>query len=129
MPPGHATCGFQAYNILWGTLVFLKNLWRVDLPDIQAEGLTYEMLKKATVCNVSHCLVAGDILTTKYHSTKMFAYITKPWACYTDAHFIPHQQYCLALNVIRHSLTTFESSYQLVATVRDSLIGKLLMHL
>ena len=127
-PPGRATRGFQAYNISQGTLVFLKDSWRVDLPDIQAEGLTYEMLKKAAIRNVPHCLVAGDISTTKYHSTKTFAYTTKPWACYTDAHFIPHRHYRLALNVIGRSLTTFESSYQLVAAVRDSLIGKSLMH-
>src|SRR5271168_3146713 len=124
-----ATRGFQAYNILQGTLVFLKDSWRVDLPDIQAEGLTYEMLKEATVRNVPHCLAAGDISTTKYHYTKTFAYTTKPWACYTYAHFIPHRHYRLALDVIGRSLTTFESSYHLVAAVRDSLIGKSPMHL
>jgi hypothetical protein len=127
-PPGRATRGFQAYNISQGTLVFLKDSWRVDLPDIQAEGLTYETLRKAAVRNVPHCLVSGDISTAKYHSTKTFAYTTKPWACYTDTHFIPHRHYRLALDIIGRSLTTFESSYQLVATVRDSLIGKSLMH-
>ena len=33
-PPGWATHGFQAYYISQLTLIFLKDTWRVDLPDI-----------------------------------------------------------------------------------------------
>jgi hypothetical protein len=63
MPPGCATCGFKAYNVLQGTVVFLKDLWRIDLPDLQAEGQVYWMLRDTNVCNVPHCLASGDIST------------------------------------------------------------------
>lgn len=33
-PPGYATCGFQAYNISRRVLVYIKDSWRVNMPDI-----------------------------------------------------------------------------------------------
>jgi len=48
----------------------------------------------------------------------------KSWACHLDAHFIPHQHYCLALDVIGCSLVTFKTSYEMVAAVRDAIIGE-----
>jgi hypothetical protein len=90
MPPGHATCGGLAYDILQGTSVFLKDSWRVDVPDIQAEGLTYMILEEANVCNIPHCLASGDISTTKYHTTKTHKFAAASWACHSHTHFVPH---------------------------------------
>ena len=123
-PPGRATRGFKAYDISRATLVFVKDSWRVDLPDIQAEGLTYEMLKKACVRNVPECVAYGDILDTDYHATKTFAYSTASWACLSEAHLVPHRHYRLALDIIGRSLVKFKSTYEMVAAVRDAVIGK-----
>jgi hypothetical protein len=89
-PPGHATCVFHTYDIAQKRKALLKDSWRVDLLDIQAEGITYDMLMKASVHNITCCLTSGDITTDKYHATKMKDYITAPWACYSGTHFIPH---------------------------------------
>ncbi|KIM82817.1 hypothetical protein PILCRDRAFT_70424, partial [Piloderma croceum F 1598] len=124
-PPGHATRGGPAYNILQRTKVFLKDSWRVDLPDIQAKGLTYKTLMDAKVRNIPQCLTSGDISTAEYHATKTQSFTSQPCACRPRTHFVPHRHYHLALDVIGRSLTAFESSYEMVTTVRDGVIGEL----
>ena len=90
MPPGCATCGSPAYDMLQRKRVFLKDSWRVDLLDIQAKGLTYKMLKDAQVCNIPHCLTSGDISTTVYHTTKAHIFAPKICVCHPHSHVIPH---------------------------------------
>jgi len=124
-PPGRATRGFHAYDSSQGTKVFLKDSWRIDLPDLRAEGLTYKVLEDAAVRNVPRCLVSGDISTDKYHATKTHSYAARPWACHSHAHFLPHRHYRLVLDVVGHPLMKFGSSYEMVAAVRDALVGAL----
>jgi hypothetical protein len=124
-PPGRATRGFRAYDISEKTCFFLKDTWRIDLQDIQPEGLTYEKLQLAAVPNIPQCVAFGDILTTKYHATKTLAYVSEPWACHrNEGLFIPHRHYRLVLDVIGSPLSTFKSSYDMVAAVRDAVIGR-----
>ena len=120
-PPGCGTRVFHAYDIAEGKKVLLKDSWRVDLPDIQPEGLTYETLMKANVRNIPHSLASGDIKTDKYHATMTNKYDQSPIA---STHFIPHQHYHLVLDIIGTPLTKFASSYELVATVCDALVGE-----
>ena len=82
------------------------------------------MLMKASVRNIPRCLASGDITTDKYHATITKDYTTAPWACYTGAHFVPHQHYRLVLDVIGRTLIKFESSYEMVTAVRDALTGE-----
>jgi hypothetical protein len=124
-PPGHATRGFPAYDVSRRTTVFVKDSWRVELPDIQPEGLTYQTLKDASVRNIPDCLKSRDVSTVQYHATKTHIYAVENWACHSDAHFIPHCHYHLTLDIIGDSITTFQSSYQMVSVVQDALIGEL----
>lgn len=123
-PPGRATRGFPAYDLLFCKPVFLKDSWRVDLPDIWEEGMIYATLAKANVRNIPKCIASGNISTDKYHATKTCYYTTESWACHSDAHFIPHRHYRLALDIIGRCLTTFKSSYEMVSAVRDAIIGE-----
>lgn len=123
-PPGRATRGFTAYDVSRGIVVFLKDSWRIDLPDIQAEGKVYKMLKDAKVRHVPDCLDSGDILTAEYHATKTHEYVKELWACHSDAHFIPHRHYRLVLDVVGRVLVKYESSYEMTAAVRNALIGE-----
>jgi len=43
-PPGRATRGFVAYDLARKMKIFLKDSWRVDLPDMEKEGDTYQLL-------------------------------------------------------------------------------------
>ncbi|KAF8223620.1 hypothetical protein L208DRAFT_1316018 [Tricholoma matsutake] len=85
----------------------------------------HKALKAAGVCHIPHCLSSGDISTDQYHTTKTCGYVQVPWACYLNAPFIPHWHYHLTLDVIGHSLTTFQSSYEMTSVVHDAIIGKL----
>ena len=124
-PLGRTTRGFQAYDVSQGVPVFLRDSWRIDLPDIHPEGSVYEMLNGAGIHNIPCCLVSGDVLTTQYHETKTLYYMKQPCACHSDAHFLPHRHYRLALDIIRRPLIVFDSSYQMVRAVRDALIGEI----
>ena len=124
-PPGRATRAGPAYDVLRRTKVFLKDSWRVDLPDIKPEGVTYATLERHKVRNIPHCLASGDISTTDYHATKTHNFAQAPWACHSHTPFVPHRHYRLVLDIIGRSLTTFKSSYEMVTAVRDSLIGEL----
>jgi hypothetical protein len=123
-PPGRATRGFEAYNIFHNSAVYVKDLWRIDLQDITAEGLIYAILESASVCNIPACIASGDISTADYHATKSHTYATKPWACLPHAHFIPHRHYRLALNVIVRGLVEYNTSHEMVSAVRDAVIGE-----
>ena len=125
-PPGHATRGFEAYDVLQQTVVYLKDSWRIDLPDIQAEGQVYAVLSEAGAQHVPHCLASGDILSEDYHATKTQTYATEPWAYRSTTHYIPHRHYRLCLNIVGRILVDYRSSYEMVSAVRDALIGKLL---
>jgi hypothetical protein len=125
-PPGCATRGFKAYDILQRTMVYLKDSWRIDLPDIQAEGQVYVILRDAGTQHVPHCLASGDILSEDYHATKTQTYATKPWAYYSATRYIPHRHYRLCLDVVGHILVDYGSTYEMVSAVRDALIGKFL---
>lgn len=123
-PPGRATRGLRAYDLSRKTLCFVKDTWRIDLPDIQAEGLTYKTLNGCGVKNIPNCVAFGDISTETYHATKTSIYPSHT-AYPRSPHLIPHRHYRLALDVVGRSLTEFKSSYEMVSAVRDAIIGKL----
>jgi len=52
---------FVAYSVQRRRKVFMKDMWQVDLPDIEREGETYELLAGAQVRNIASCSAAGDI--------------------------------------------------------------------
>lgn len=123
-PPGRATRGFRAYDLSRKALCYLKDTWRICVPTIQEEGITYKTLMKANVHNIANCVAFGDILPTRYHKTKARSYAKRPWACPTEA-LLPHRHYRLVLDVVGRSLTSFTSSYEMVSAVRDAIIGRL----
>lgn len=128
-PPGRATRGFEAYDISGKTAVFLKDSWRIDLPDITAEGLVYGTLQQASVSNIPRCIASGDISDARYHGTKTQEYTKRPWVKGAQAQttqFIPHRHYRLALDVIGRGLTEYKSSYEMTTAIRDALVGKFL---
>ena len=89
-PPGCATCGSRAWDILERMIVYLKDMWRVDLKGFVPESETYELLMKNNVPNIAKCLASGDISDSKYHSTKSQLYKDELWACPTTTQLIPH---------------------------------------
>jgi hypothetical protein len=126
-PPGRATRGFRAYDILRGKCVFLKDSWRINLQDMPAEGSIYAILEDKQARYIPHCLISGDISTNTYHTTKTNIYSDKSWVHHLRPRFLPHRHYRLVLDVIGDPLMTFTSSYELVTVIRDALLGALLL--
>jgi len=120
-PPGRATRGFVAYDLQRRRKVFVKDTWRVDLPDIEREGETYELLAGAQVRNIASCSAAGDIGD---HRTLTQLYANKPWACKGKRDLVPHQHYRLVLDVIGDNLTEFPSSREMLRYMVHALEGK-----
>ena len=56
-PPGCATHGFVAWDLHRNRKVFVKDTWRVDLPGIEREGETYQLMEEAQVRNIAPCSV------------------------------------------------------------------------
>ena len=127
-PPGRATCGFEAYGITKCHGVYLKDTWRLDLPDFTPEGDTYRWLMEGQVRNIPQCLIWGDVLDVQYHATKIQTYISMSWASAHDDIFLPHRHYCLVLDIIRRKQTSFHSSLKAITGVRDALIGNISSH-
>ena len=120
-PPRHATCGFVAYDLQRQRKVFIKDMWRVDLPDIEREGETYKLMARAQVRNIALCSAAGDIGN---HQMLTHLYANKPWACHRKRDLVPHQHYRLVLDVIGDDLTKFSSSWELLRYMVHALEGK-----
>ena len=120
-PPGRATRGFVAYDLRRRRKVFVKDTWRVDLPDIEREGETYELMAKAQVRNIAPCSAAGDIGD---HHTVTHLYANKPWACKREKDLIPHQHYRLVLDVVGDDLPKFPSSREMLRYIVHALEGK-----
>jgi hypothetical protein len=128
-PPGRATRGFKAYDVSKETVVFLKDSWRIDLPDILAEGVIYKILNNANARHIPRCLASGDISSIEYHATKTHLYAVELAAGRkVEAHFIPHRHHRLVLDVVGRVLVEYESSFEMVSAVRDALIGEFLHH-
>ena len=119
-PPGRATRGFVGYDLQRHMKVFIKDTWRVDLPDIEKEGDTYVVMAAAQVKNIAPCSAAGDIGD---HTTLTHLFKDELWACKTKRVLVPHHHYRLVLDLIGKPLTTFSSSLQMLRCVLDALIG------
>ena len=60
-PPGCATHGSSAWDITEKKLVYVKDMWRVDLKEFDAEGITYGKLMQKNVPNIAACIASGDV--------------------------------------------------------------------
>jgi len=124
-PPGRATRGFKAYDVARDQVVFLKDSWRIVLPGITPEGDVYKALNNAGVQHIPKCLAWGDI-RTGYHSTETHKFTRAEWAHHLNnaTHFLHHQHCRLVLDIIGVTLIEYQSSYKMVSTVRNGLVGE-----
>jgi len=124
-PPGHATCGFKAYDVACDQVVFLKDSWRIVLPGITLEGDVYKALNNAGVQHIPKCLAWGDICTG-YHSTETHKFTHAEWAHHSNntTHFLHHQHCHLVLDIVRVTLIEYQSSDKMVSAVRNGLVSE-----
>ena len=123
IPVGRWTQTSVAYHCETKERVFLKDSWRVSLPEITPEGEIYATLRQSLVPNVPNCLASGDIGDITYHSTRTHDFIK-----YThdpDSKKIPsHRHHRLVLDTVGRELSRFTCSKDMVRAIHASLIGK-----
>jgi len=132
---GRATYGYIAYDVENGNLVYLKDFWRVDYPDIQKEGDIYRELHEAEVPNIAEMDRAGDVPLISHldselqvaagavQRTRTQDYVDKEW-CPGRPHVEPYVHYRLVLKTLGRSLNQYKSTRQLCEVIRDAIVGK-----
>ncbi|KAG2363798.1 hypothetical protein BDR07DRAFT_1281251, partial [Suillus spraguei] len=115
------TC--PAFDILNKTVVMFKDSWRVSIKDVLPEGETYRLLKLKKVRNVATCIAFHDVIhPVPQQNTQTVKFRNAKWACPNQA-VTPHTLHRLVLDIVGEKLTDFESSRQLVQSVRDALVA------
>jgi len=129
---GRATFGYIAFDVERGELVYLKDFWRVDHPEIQKEGDVYRELHEAGVRNIAKMGRAGDVRSTTnsqvcasvgVQRTKPYDYLSYPW-CPGRPVVEPYVHYRLVLETVGMALNRFKSTRQLCEVIRDAIVGK-----
>jgi hypothetical protein len=136
---GRATFGYIAYDVESGSLVYLKDFWRVDHPEIQKEGDVYRELYEAQVPNIAEMDRAGDVPLILSGSpfqvslpavqrTKTQDYVSRPGSrhswCPGHPRVEPYVHYRLVLKTVGMPLNQFKSTRQLCEVIRDAIVGK-----
>jgi Fungal protein kinase len=136
---GRATFGYIAYEVESGNLVYLKDFWRVDHPEIQKEGDVYRELQDAQVPNIAKMGRAGDVplpsdgdklevVSSGVQRTRTQDYLSGPGSqhswCPGHPRVEPYIHYRLVLETVGMSLNQFRSTRQLCEVIRDALVGE-----
>jgi len=131
---GRATFGYIAYDVENGNLVYLKDFWRVDHPEIQKEGDVYRELHEAQVPNIAEMDRAGDVPLISQNGelqvaalavqrTRTQDYVDRPW-CPGHPQVESYVHYRLVLKTVGISLNQFKSTRQLCGVIRDAVVGE-----
>ncbi|KAL6308496.1 hypothetical protein BKA93DRAFT_891882 [Sparassis latifolia] len=126
---GRATRGYIAYNYQDEKFVFLKDVWRVDLPDIEKEGNIIQSLNKAKVENVPTVVCHGDVIEVvegqvvhlEQQRTKTAAYLR---GSYSGGQMNPiktYTHYRLVVEEICRPLKHFENTVELTRMIADGI--------
>ena len=113
------------YDVNAHVHVLVKDSWQVLLDGIQPEGVVYAMLRRHSVPNIPHCLLAGDVSEDNYHQSQMDKFTGRFWNHPNAQTVTPHRHYRLVLGTIGKKLHKFNESRQLVKAMQASLLGKL----
>ena len=116
-----------------GKLVYLKDFWRVDHPEIQTEGDVYRELREADVRNIAKMGHAGDVRLTLedgpirasvgIQRTRTQDYLNQSW-CPGRPVVESYIHYRLVLETVGMPRNQFKSTRQLCEVIRDAIVGK-----
>ncbi|KAI0273361.1 hypothetical protein BC834DRAFT_965905 [Gloeopeniophorella convolvens] len=121
---GRGTFGYIAYDPRQDKLVYLKDFWREERPDILKEGDVYRELHAAHVRNIPALGCAGDVpaapgpaLAVQRTRAQEFQAARRPGAVQPLVH------YRLVLDTVGRPLRCFESTRELCGAVRDAVVA------
>ncbi|GBE82934.1 hypothetical protein SCP_0413210 [Sparassis crispa] len=128
---GRATRGYIAYDCQGEKFVFLKDVWRVDLPDIEKEGYIVQSLNDAEVANVPTMVCHGDVLEVEddgnavrieRQQTKTDTYWHESYSGQMNP-IKTHTHYRLVVEEVCRPLSDFENCFELVKIIADCIYG------
>ncbi|KAI6036723.1 hypothetical protein BKA83DRAFT_4120410 [Pisolithus microcarpus] len=90
----------------WDHIVFFKDSWHINAPDITPEGDIYAQLNEEYVPHVPTCLASSDVRCWPKQEPQMVKCLESLWAY-----------------LIGEWLTNFTSSWQLVQAIHDALLA------
>ncbi|KAH9975124.1 hypothetical protein BGW80DRAFT_1204651, partial [Lactifluus volemus] len=135
---GRATFGYIAYDVESGNLVYLKDYWRIDHPDVQREGDVYGELHGAHVPNIAKMSRACDVpqisgrgaLQVQWpqvQRTRTQDYLSRPGGAYSwcpgHPRVEPYIHHRLVLETVGMPLNHFKSTRQLCEVIRDAIVA------
>ncbi|KAL6308606.1 hypothetical protein BKA93DRAFT_521124 [Sparassis latifolia] len=122
---GRVTRGYIAYDCQDNKFVFLKDVWRVDLPDIEKEGYILQSLNDAEVANVPTLVCHGDVLDVEdvgnvVHVERQRTKTDTYWHEFYSGQMNPiktHTHYRLVVEEVCRPLSDFRNSLELVMII------------
>jgi hypothetical protein len=122
-PTGRATRMFEVVDLESGTLMCLKDTWRINHSGIDKEGDIYRSLQAAEVSHIPD-FVCGDDIPGQRTRTQDFTSDAYPWARHLPRRLRHHQHYRFVLRKVATELTKFSTSLELVTAMGDALQGQ-----
>ena len=123
IPVGRWTRPLLAFDVIGNRRVLLKDSWRVSLPDIEPEGVIYELLRKGKVPNIPRHLSSADVGDDAYHKTRTLDalhYLTPD----TYWKLTPHRHYRIVLGTVGRQLNKFKKTKEFANAMYAALKGK-----
>ena len=118
---GRATQPFIVWDPAAQKKWFLKDTWRIDLPELVVEGETYELLESKQVPNIPFVVWHGDIdeqqtLTSRICINSSDTYAMEP--------LTPHKHYRLMLDKVGRPCTEYDNQYHFFTVVHQAMNGE-----
>ena len=118
-PFGRATRPMRAYDMLKKKVVFVKDYWRPDSPEIEKEGDIYRSLERAQVPYIAPFGVGNDVRNFRTHIQRYREHV---WACET-VRFSGLVLYRMSLDKLGDDLVEFESTHELAKVISHAMTG------
>ena len=100
-------------------VVFVKDYWRPDSPEIEKEGDIYRSLERAQVPCVAPFGVGNDVRNFRTH---IQGYRKHVWACDT-VRFFGFILYRMSLDKLGDDLAEFGSTHELAKVISHAMTG------
>ncbi|KAI0315901.1 hypothetical protein OF83DRAFT_307696 [Amylostereum chailletii] len=112
------TQGYIAAGLDGGSLVWIKDSWRLNQSYIRKEADVYRMFRGAGVPHVASMVCGGDV---DDQETQVQDFVKAPWACETDGIGQGKIHHRFVLSTIGRPLERFSSTRELTTATRDAI--------
>ncbi|KAI0318553.1 hypothetical protein OF83DRAFT_1115418 [Amylostereum chailletii] len=114
---GRGTNGYMAVDLDGGSLVWIKDSWRLNKSYVRKEADVYRKLMEAEIPRISPMVCGGDV---DDQQTQSHNFVKAPWAC--DSHGLSHHtHHRVVLSTVGRPLKKFTSTHELTTAIRDAI--------